>query len=216
MVSMPYADEDEGEARDGETVRVPLHMMDAMRRAIATHDFNVNARDHQPHYAQLSDERLVRRAAVRAAWIKQLNDAWRGDAKRRRRDDDDEDDDDDDEVAGAEGQNRTDPDKVGRSAVDAATVRRAAYDAYCSRLREAWRGTEICRRRQISDAAEPDAGNQLLGRHLSAEPVANARAARESSYEEYRRRLGSAWQQGRTDPGRAPTIEEQRERWLGK
>jgi len=235
---MPYADEDDGEVRDGEVVRVPLHMMDAMQRAVALHDFN--ARDHQPHYARLTDEQAKQRSQARDAYVRRLGNAWRDmnpgggftcpECHGTGRDPDGDSPDGRCDECGGTGHveqpnnnssaQRSDPgpspDPNLRVGKDAATVRRLAYDAYCQRLRDAWRGTEKLGRPNFSDAAEPDAGNQLLGRHLSAEPVANARAARESSYEEYRRRLGNAWQQGRTDPGRASAIEQQREKWLGK
>jgi hypothetical protein len=235
MTTMPYIFDDE--VRDGETVRVPLHMMDAMQRAVATHDFNARA-----NTGLKNNPVQDARTAARARWIKQLSDAWR----RPQRDmnpgggftcpechgtgrdpDGDSPDGRCDECGGTghveqpnnnSSAQRSDPGpspdpnlRVGQG--DAATARRAAYDAYCQRLRDAWRGTEKLGRPNFSDAGEPDAGNQLLGRHLSAEPVANARGARESSYEEYRRRLGSAWQQGRTDPGSATAIEKQAEQW---
>jgi hypothetical protein len=201
---MPYIDNDE--VQDGETVHVPM---------------------------MLKDAQAARRTA-RVHWIKSLNDAW----KKPQRDmnpgsgftcpechgtGNDPDGDSPtgkcDECNGtgyveqpnnSSSAQRNDPgpspDPRLRVGKDAATVRRAAYDAYCQRLTSAWRTL-------VRDAAEPDAAEQLLGRHLSAEPVANARAVREDSYEDYKRRLGSAWQQGRTDPGRATAIEEQGEKW---
>jgi hypothetical protein len=206
---------------DGGGVRVPLYLVDA--------------RAHQPHYAELDDERTMRRAAVRAAWIKEIGDAWRspgrdasppqftcpechgtgvdpdGDSPTGRCDE-----------CGGTGyvepptnsssrEKRDRPERAPDTSlrVDAAAARRAAYDSYCRRLQDAWRSPSH------RDAGEPDAGTQLLGHHLSAEPAANAAALRERSYEDYRRRVENAWR-GQTDPDRATEIEQQRERWLGK
>jgi hypothetical protein len=234
-----YVDDDDVVRRDGESVRVPLHLMDGVQRAIAGR--TLDARAHQPHYARLTDEQAHARGAARAAWIRQLGDAWKRDATPPQftcpechgtgRDPDSDSPDGRCDECGGSGYidpptnaarkqqhetfpMRRSPDTSLRA--DAAAARRSAHDAYCRRIQNAWRGTEVTSKLVIADAAEPDASVTLLGGHLSAEPAASAAALRESSYEEYKKRVANAWQQGRTDPGRASAIEQQRERWLGR
>src|SRR6516165_3982020 len=103
---------------DGGSVRTPLFLVDAVRfedgeprftRATAGADLS----NHQPGYrvsdaasksANLTDLDALRDAArsARSAWIRKISDAWRTPAR---------------EVAGAAGQNRTDPDQINRSAL---------------------------------------------------------------------------------------------------
>jgi hypothetical protein len=155
------------EIDDGRTVRVPMLVMDG----------------HRPGYAQLTDQQVADRERARSDWIKQTTDAWRSpqrdvvDARKRRPPDDDVDDDDED----------TDDCSAGRNARDARTAAQDARDAYVRRLCDAWR-TPSC------DAAGPDAGTQLLHRHLrGTEEDDNAAAAREKSYAAYKARLERAW-----------------------
>jgi hypothetical protein len=94
----------------------------------------------------------------------------------------------------------------GRVTDAAAEARRtAAYDAMVRRLQDAWR-------LRPKDAAEPDAGTELLRRHLRTEPDDNAQARRDAAWARYRDQLGRAWQ---ADPGRATAIERQGEQWRG-
>jgi hypothetical protein len=218
---MPYVNnDDDDEVRDGETVHVPLHMMDAMQRAIAGHDFGA-------------------RTAARARWVKQLNDAWRTPGRDANPpqftcpechgtgNDPDADSPSGkcDECGGtgyispptnsssreAASRPKRAPDTSLRVSKDAATtVRRAAYDDYCRRLTDAWRTPH-------KDAAEPEAATQLLhpdpysGVQAPRRPVPSD--ARERAWNSYKNQLGNAWQQGRTDPQAATAIEQQAEKW---
>jgi hypothetical protein len=71
---MPYIDRDD-EVKDGEHVRVLMHMMDATQRAIAGIDLN----HHRPGFRHASDA-AVRdaRTAGRDAYVRDLTSAWRG------------------------------------------------------------------------------------------------------------------------------------------
>ena len=52
-----YLDDDDDEiVADGQSVRVPVYLMDSVQRAIA-----FDARDHQPHFARAADAALERR-----------------------------------------------------------------------------------------------------------------------------------------------------------
>ena len=148
-----YIDDDDYVVPDGGSVRTRMVLMDSAR-------FAFDAANHRPGYRSATDSavRDAQMAALdaRDAMIERATTAWR---KRRRRKEDDGDDDD--EVLGSEGQNRTDPDQIGESALDART---ASYDAMCVRLATAWRTPG-------RDAAEPDAAAELLPRRrLRADP----------------------------------------------
>src|SRR5262249_55824975 len=85
-----------------------------------------------------------------------------------------------------------------------ATMRREARDAMIKRAENAWRTLS-------RDAAEPDAGTQLLHRHSrGTEEDDNAAAAREKSYIAYKARLESAW---RNPAAAAERNEKQLEAW---
>jgi hypothetical protein len=52
-----YLDDDDDEiVADGQSVRVPVYLMDSVQRAIA-----FDARDHKPHFARAADAALERR-----------------------------------------------------------------------------------------------------------------------------------------------------------
>jgi hypothetical protein len=188
------------EIPDGQSVKVRLSMMDSLQRAMM---------GHRSGYVRLSDAQVAARERVRAKWIKQLGDAWRTDARRKRPDDDDEDDDED-EVQGAAGQAKTDPRKIGRSAVDARAAATAAYYQMVQRLQDAWR--------MPRDGGEPDAATQLLRGHLRTEPDNDAQSRRDRAWSQYRDQLGNAWRTTGppADPGRADELERQRksENWM--
>jgi hypothetical protein len=189
------AEDDLEEIPDGRSVRVPMMLMDAAY--------------HQPgyRYRVSDDDKLsdARRGALEArdAMIERATKAWR---TRRRRDDEEE------EVLGAEGQNKTDPNRIGASALDARAATNASYREMCDRISSAWR-TPISR-----DAAQPDAGSrpEELRRYLRGdEPdndgafgqgnIARLERKRLSQWQEYRERLASAWRSpiGRTSPNAA-------------
>jgi phage terminase large subunit-like protein len=217
-----YLDEDDV-ARDGEVVRCPIFLMDAVQRAVA----GVDLSDHQPGFRRAND---AARGAVRSArsrWVRSLNDAWRGplDARRKRYEDPEE-------PEGTEGQyNEQDPRKIGKSALtnepddedddepnnprrrlrtdarsisDARAAATASYHRMCARLRDAWRTPS-------RDAGEPDAAEELLARHLRTEEDDDAQRKRNDAWMRYRDQLSNAWQQGRTDPTAATRIERQGE-----
>jgi hypothetical protein len=58
---------------DGASVKVPIVLMDGVQRRFA-------AENHQPHFAELSDEQQQRRARTRTEYVQQLSDAWRSPA----------------------------------------------------------------------------------------------------------------------------------------
>jgi hypothetical protein len=73
----PEVRDREPEVADGESVRVPLTLVDAQRRFAR---FALDADDldnYRPHHARVSDAMLDARRSARADWIKQINDAWR-------------------------------------------------------------------------------------------------------------------------------------------
>jgi hypothetical protein len=70
------------EARDGEVVRVPLNLMDAVQRGVYQHYTAVDARNHQPGFRS-SNAPEVQTAhdaarASRDAWLNRTTSAWRG------------------------------------------------------------------------------------------------------------------------------------------
>jgi hypothetical protein len=78
-------------------------------------------------------------------------------------------------------------------AADAAQRRKEARDAYIKRTCDAWRNPYPLR-----DAPEPDAGTELLRRHMRTEPDGDdgdsAQAQKDAAYEAYKNRLQTAWQ----------------------
>jgi hypothetical protein len=249
---MRYLDDKDDEqdriCEDQETVRCPIVCMDSTTgRTVAGLDYQqayanytkrasegVDLSGHRPGYVQLTDEQIAMRRTARDAAIETARQAWKGDARRRKKPDngDDDDDDDDYEVMGAEGAQRTEPERIGRSSLsvrsDDADRKRAAYETYCAKLRDSWKSRPM-------DAGEPsnssspaewnahrrdvepdhDAGRVLRG-HLQTERNEENQRRRDLAWNDYKTRLAGAWQRGRTDPRAATEIEQQREKWLGK
>jgi hypothetical protein len=122
--------DDDEVVRDGESVRVPVFLMDGVQRRFA-----FDARDHQPGY-RVSDDATVRDAQkaarhARDRWVQSLGDAW----KRPGR---------------APGLNEPDADasqpmmrrqSFGDASPDdnGASMREAAYRQHCNELENAWR-----------------------------------------------------------------------------
>jgi hypothetical protein len=117
---------------------------------------------------------------------------------------------------------RRSPDTSLRVDARANDVRRTAYAEYVKRIQDAWR-------QPVDAGGEPDASTQLLRgapdpgdpsammrRHLRTESDDENQRRRDAAWAAYRDRLGSAWQQGRTDPNRATEIERQRQRWTAE
>jgi hypothetical protein len=67
--------DDDGEVRDGESVRCPMYLMDSQRQVVARFAFDADA--HRPHHAELTDELRKLRAKTRAEYLAGLQDAWR-------------------------------------------------------------------------------------------------------------------------------------------
>jgi hypothetical protein len=141
---------------DGASVKVPIVLMDGVQRRFA-------AENHQPHFAELSDEQQQRRARTRTEYVQQLSDAWRSPA-----------------TGGKRRKEGTVP-----SFQDADRRRSAAYDAYVRRLTNAWRD-------QDTPEPDDDPDN-LMKRHLSTEPDEDTDSRRNAAWEQYRDRLSNAW-----------------------
>ena len=120
--------------------------------------------------------------------------------------------------------------------LDAARAQ-AARERWIADMCSAWK------RPPTHDAGEPNATEQLLARHLrgpdddGAPDPGDIRAVerrrltergaeaqrerdriqreRDRIWEDYRRRISSAWQTGQTNPARATAVEQQAERWRG-
>jgi hypothetical protein len=113
--------DDDGICEDGESVRAPVVIMDS------------DARSHQPHFARLTDDAILdARRTARAAWIKQMNDAWR----RPGRDAADADPSEPANVV--EAVRRQTAHEISAGEVEAR--RRAIHAEFSRNLSEAWRG----------------------------------------------------------------------------
>jgi hypothetical protein len=166
---------------------------------------------HQPGYRSVSDAasksanvadlETLRDAArrERSRWIARMVDAWRMPRGSV--------------VAGPGQQRQTDPSQINRSALSHQPGNRP------------------------DDASEPDAGSRPweIAAHERGEPdhdlgaaMARHQRRRDSAWEDYRQRLGSAYLQGRRDPAAhartfdptqshsASRIEAQREKWTAE
>jgi hypothetical protein len=80
---------------DGDHVHVPLHVCDSAqsRNAPVVRAAVVDANDHRPHYAQMSDAQHLRRTLARDEMIRTASEAWRM-AGRDQKPPDDPDEDD--------------------------------------------------------------------------------------------------------------------------
>jgi hypothetical protein len=118
-----FADDDE--IGDGETLTVPMMLMDAARaqRAVV-----FDARDHCPHHAELTDEVRKLRAKMRAEYLAGLQDAWRTPPHI-----DAAEPDNSSPAAVLRRHLRTEPDD------DAQARRDRAWADYCDRVSNAWR-----------------------------------------------------------------------------
>jgi Arc/MetJ-type ribon-helix-helix transcriptional regulator len=197
-------------ARDGEVVRRPIHLMDSLQRAITGVD------QHTRGYRSSTSEtvRDAQRAArnSRDAYVRNLSTAW--DAKKRRQP---PDDDDKEDVEGNEGQDVTDPEQVGRSALSVDAARRVANDSYrkmCDRLASAWRTSDhnaAAYLRQPEPRLEPHfpRSDEPVQSFLR-KPDGDAQARKDAEYKKRCQDLENAW---RTDPKEASKIERQGEIW---
>jgi hypothetical protein len=140
---------------NGGSVKVRMVTMDAVQRRV------FDAYKYQSGYRFTTDA-AARDAEQRArsTWIKQTTEAWKTDARRRRPKEDDE------EVEGAEGQNETDPDEIGQSALSvrsrrgAADARAAATGAYYQMVQRLQDSEHTCDPLALLAALFPD---RMLG-----------------------------------------------------
>jgi hypothetical protein len=178
----------------GGSVRVRTFLTDAVRfedgepRFVRASD-GADLSHHQPGYrlgdaasksVNLQDLNSARDAAraARSAWIRKISDAWRTPAR---------------EVAGATGQNKTDPDQINRSAL--------SHEPDNSSSLAEWR------EHSGGPDDEPDHDiDAVMRRH---------QRQRDDAWARYRDNLQNAWQRGRTDPREADRITRQGERWRG-
>src|SRR5262249_44334985 len=206
--AMPYVDDDDDEVlADGASWRFPVLLMDSDGAE------TVAPALHRPGYiAALSDAQI----AARQEMIDRAVAAWR-----------------------APGAARRDADDGFRFPLTLDAARALACDARDEMIRRAttaWRapvsgnvpvGTNLSERR-FRDAAQPDNSSppEVMRRHLYGAPglgdpstahaegfgaEAAAQGARDRAWRQYRDNLSNAWRGGRTDPRRAPRIEEELE-----
>jgi hypothetical protein len=129
-------------------------------------------------------------------YIRDLNSAWKMDARRKKPDPDPDEDDDEE----------TEDSRRNRGVADAQRVRDAAYQKMCARLQNAWRGTR--------DAPHRTPPDELLRRHTRTETNESAQARRDAAWNDYKDRLSNAWRSPPgTDPSAAMRIERQAEQW---
>jgi hypothetical protein len=182
-------DEIDRVARDGESISIPVLMCDSLAGYRRGYVSPAQLTGHQPGFVALSDAQIAERRRARDAWVRNLSDAWRGDARRKKPpDDDDENGGDDDDETNNE-------DRRSRSASDARAAATRSYDAMVRRLSNAWRGPG-------RDAAQPDLGStaeELMRRGTEGRTDPNAATEIEQRLEieraQRRRDLSSAWQQ---------------------
>jgi hypothetical protein len=110
---------------DGESVKVPVKLMD-------------NARDYQPHYGQLTDAQTAMRVRARSEYIKRTCDAWK--TAGRVQQDADPSKPDPDAANAVQAQLETwqgrDPVDIAR---DVERRRRAIHAEFTERLTNAWK-----------------------------------------------------------------------------
>src|SRR5262245_39935380 len=137
-MSKPYVDDDrmprDRVLRDGERVRVPLHLMDGVQRAVATdglrfHDGMGNPAGHKSGYVFGGNpEQRQRVAEAYTEGNTRLQNAWRNPAEAAERN---------------ETQLETWRKPGARPGLrqDTTTDRTAAYAAYVQRIQNAWKAT---------------------------------------------------------------------------
>jgi hypothetical protein len=189
------------EVPPGGSVRVPIHLMDAVQLAVTRKFAKFVARDHQPHHGELTGEQRKLRQDTRTQYLAGLQDAWRPPKVAQNATFGKHDAKDNLSLA------FTTPDD------DPMRRRTAAYDEMVQRATNAWRTPH-------KDWAEPDMGSRpqelALRRRLRNEPdepeADDAQGRRDAAWARYRDQLASAW---KTNPNAATQIERQGERWRG-
>jgi hypothetical protein len=136
MVMRKHLDDDEDIVADGQSVRVPVYLMDNVQREIA-----FDARDHQPHFGRPSDAVLDARKQARDAYIRRTCEAWRTAGRVQSKQDADPSEPDPNAANAVERELETwqgrDPAELAR-AVEAR--RRRTHAEFSERLSNAWRG----------------------------------------------------------------------------
>jgi hypothetical protein len=195
-------DDTDDEMRDGETLHVRMNMMDSTRFAFDAADladhtpgFRDEARALEAYRRYCRDMGLpshrVSDAVVRdarTAWLADMQNAWRGDARaskiRRLPEADPDPDENDDEPEGSAGQFNRQYRSRRERGWSAMPFKGDARDEYVRRLTDAWKHET-----PASDASQPDLGTR------PEDPRAPS---------------------GVTDPNRASNLEEQVERVRGR
>jgi hypothetical protein len=191
-------DDDDDEVKDGESVRTPLYLCDAVTydedgephfvRASA----GVDLSRHQPGYRSVGDAAsksthcgdldALRDAArsARSSWIRKISDAWKT------------------QVAGSEGQRRTNPSEINQSAL---SERRVGHEPDNSSSLAEWR--------------EHSGGPDDEPEHDLDAAMRRHQRTRDLAWSRFRDDLQNKWRTG-ADPTAATRIEKERERYLGK
>jgi hypothetical protein len=169
-----YLDDDDMVVPDGGSVKVRLELMDALQRQVAS-----DARNHQPHHAELTDKVRQLRAATRGAYVAQLTNAWRMPGRDALPEPDDPNND------------PTEPDEPDDDDTD---DRERTRSAYLNELQNAWRRPE----RMVTGFGPTvvGAGPAVVGAGPGGRD-AQAIRDRDAAWNEYRARLSNAWRGGR-------------------
>jgi hypothetical protein len=194
-------EDDDDMVRDGESVRVPVFLVDTVRFQDGEPHF-VRAVDEGGKSASLADLDTARDAAraARDAWIKQTCDAWRTPSRdaaepaaaealltRHLRDKPDDDGaPDPGDVAAVERRRLTE------RGAEAQRERDTAWQQYKDRLSNAWRGRAYPRE---AGAAERNETQLEAWRKPGARPGVHQDATNDSAaaYAAYVERIGRAW-----------------------
>lgn len=70
-------DDDDQIARDGQTIRVPLMLMDSVQKAVASSTVTNDGAGHRPGYAVITDAMVKDRLKLYDAYIARVTSAWK-------------------------------------------------------------------------------------------------------------------------------------------
>jgi hypothetical protein len=221
---------------DGQSVRVPLVLMDSLQRSVFEHSrrlhtsgLALDTRNHQPGYVypRVSSPDIVdarqRAMDARREMIERNSNAWKSPIRDAACPMCGHDPDDDDDVNGTEDARRP------TSLADATAMRRQAYDAMVKRGEQAWRmGRDAAQPDQSSRPGElssylhpvsPEEFTRAFNRRstgVSAGPGGD-QPDKERAYRERVSALENAWRTptGVANPSAATRVERQGEIWRG-
>jgi hypothetical protein len=187
MRNLDDSDSD-SEVKDGETVRTRLFLTDTFRVTDADllnrhcPGFRTvsDAASKPTHCGDLAALRDAARSA-RSTWIRKISDAWKT------------------QVAGSEGQRRTDPSEINQSAL---SERRVGHEPDNSSSLAEWR--------EHSGGPDDEPDDHDIGAAMRRH-----QAQRDLAWSRFRDDLQNKWRTGR-DPNAATRIEKAREEYLGK